>query len=67
MICGGRYWRSKRSNRGAKSVIRTFEPFVVGEDRLDDRRIADIARLGLNQPSEHDVAEALLLVAGEKT
>ena len=44
----------------------TAAPFLVGQDRLDDRGVAHIGRLDIGQVVEHDVGEALLLVAGEQ-
>ena len=38
----------------------------VGQDRLDDRRVAHILRLGLDQVRERDIAEPFLLVAGQQ-
>ena len=38
----------------------------VGEDRLDDRGVAHIARLGLSKVGKRDLAEAFLFVVGEQ-
>ena len=43
-----------------------LRPLVVGEDGLDDRGVAHIVGLGLDQPGQHDVAEPLLLVARQE-
>ncbi len=42
-------------------------PFLVGEDGFDDRRVARIARLGLDEPGERDVAEPFFLVPSQQT
>ena len=39
----------------------------VGHDRLDDRRVAHVARLGLDQARDHNIAEALLFVVSEES
>ena len=38
----------------------------VGQDRLDDRGVAHVLRLSLDQVRKRDIAEPLLLVAGQQ-
>ena len=66
MICGGRYSRSNRMEPRREIGNAHFGAMDVGQDRLDDRGVAHIARLGLRQVGERDLAEPFLLVVGEQ-
>src|SRR3984957_11905947 len=43
-----------------------FRAIRVGHDRLDDRRVAHVLRLGFDEVRERDVAKSFLLIASQQ-
>ena len=65
--CGGRKTRPNWRKRGTKSVMRTLPPCAIGQHGRNDRRVAQIFGLILRHVVEHDVGEALLLLARQQS